>query len=180
MTISRVGLNYRVDAAHLAETQRLLRQRGELHQEGYVVWVGDYDGTKASVRGVWPVSAAGDGAHARVAFQDVLALSERVHERSWFILAQVHSHPHSAFHSAIDDQHPVSHQVGFISIVVPYFAARAPLESWSFNEHLGSGRWRMLDRTEAARRFASADREQEAWWKRLWHVITGQPFSSRH
>src|SRR5437867_94166 len=108
---------YELRAAHVLRTQELLRERGRSRCEGYVVWVGK-QGDPAVVREVWPVSARGGQAHAAVSFEDVLALGERVHKAGWFILAQVHSHPGGAFHSAIDDRHPVSHQVGFVSIVV--------------------------------------------------------------
>lgn len=177
MSGSRLGVVYELLPEHVALTQRLLRQCGEVGEEGYVVWVGEL-GPVAVVRGVWPVSAQGDAAHARVSFEDVLALGERVHARGWFILAQVHSHPFDAFHSSIDDRHPVSHQEGFISIVVPDFAAREPLEGWSFNEHLGSGRWRALDEKDIGRRLSVSVRRKEAWWKKLWDAITARPFSS--
>ena len=178
MTGSRLGLSYQVLPDQLALTIRLLRDRGELGEEGYVVWVGEMAPVPA-VREVWPVSADGDGAHAHVSFDDVLALAERVHARGWFILAQVHSHPFDAFHSIVDDRHPVSHQKGFISIVVPNFANGAALEGWSVNEHLGSGRWRVLERDEIVRRLVIGRPRKEVWWRKVWAVITAQRFSSR-
>jgi hypothetical protein len=158
---------------------RLLRERGERGAEGYVVWVGELD-TIGIVHEVWPVSAEANGAHASVSFDDVLALGERVHARGWYILSQIHSHPFGAFHSSIDDQHPVSHQIGFVSIVVPNFAADLPLQGWSVNEHIGSGRWRELDRDEVARRLAIHEPGEEIWWKRLWAGITARHSSSGH
>lgn len=37
--------------------------------------------------------------------------------------AQVHTHPGDAYHSATDDRWPIVSQAGFLSIVVPFFAA---------------------------------------------------------
>lgn len=179
MSRSRSGIRYEVSAVHLAATQQLLRQRGEQDAEGYCVWVGDLGEGIAIVRDVWPVSAAGDGAHARVAFEDVLALSDRVHDKSWSILAQVHSHPYAAFHSTIDDRNPISHQVGFLSIVVPNFAAGQPRDGWSLNEYLGAGRWRALRDDEIRRRLVIAGR-REGLWRRIRSVINARRFSSRH
>lgn len=38
------------------------------------------------------------------------------------IRAQVHTHPHDAGHSRIDDAFPVVHTIGFLSLVIPRFA----------------------------------------------------------
>ena len=42
------------------------------------------------------------------------------------IKAQVHTHPGEAFHSATDDRWPIVSQAGFLSIVLPDFAAGEP------------------------------------------------------
>lgn len=39
------------------------------------------------------------------------------------VKAQVHTHPGEAFHSATDDRWPIVSQAGFLSIVIPEFAA---------------------------------------------------------
>lgn len=157
----RLGLEYLVTEQQLRDTQRLLRERGDVGEEGFVVWVGEL-ASVGLVCDVWPVSAEGDGAHAFVSFDDVLALGERVHARGWFILAQIHSHPFRAFHSSIDDAHPVSHQEGFLSIVVPNFASGVPLKGWSVNEHTGSGRWRELKGEDLTRRLRIQKTERTA------------------
>jgi hypothetical protein len=174
--MNRADMLYEVSTHAFTRTQELLRERGVQRREGYVVWVGEMT-DRAVVRDVWPVSARGDAAHALVAFDDVVALAERVHSAGWAILAQVHSHPGVAFHSEIDDDHPVSHQLGFISIVVPDFAANSPRVGWAYYEHLGRGRWRELAGDELRRRFVVSE-EKEAWWKRLRSVIIGRLSSS--
>jgi hypothetical protein len=37
------------------------------------------------------------------------------------IRVQVHTHPHEAFHSTTDDDYPIIHSVGFLSLVIPNF-----------------------------------------------------------
>jgi len=170
------ALTYELRPAHVEQTQLLLRERGRVSREGYVVWVGERT-DHGIVRDVWRVAAEGDGAHAAVSFDDVLALGERVHRAGWRVLAQAHSHPGDAFHSSIDDRHPVSHQVGFISIVVPNFAFGVAGEGWAYHEHLGRGRWRRLTDEEVRKRFIVSG-GKEMWWKRLHSVITGRLFSS--
>lgn len=38
------------------------------------------------------------------------------------VRVQVHTHPGAAFHSATDDDFPVIHTLGFLSLVIPNFA----------------------------------------------------------
>jgi hypothetical protein len=38
------------------------------------------------------------------------------------IRVQVHTHPAAAFHSDLDDEYPIVHSPGFLSLVVPNFA----------------------------------------------------------
>jgi hypothetical protein len=42
------------------------------------------------------------------------------------VRVQVHTHPGSAFHSATDDAWPIVHTPGFLSLVIPNFAAGEP------------------------------------------------------
>ncbi len=58
------------------------------------------------------------------------------------IKAQVHTHPGRAFHSGTDDRWPIVSQPGFISIVVPNFAAKqSSLERAWIGRMLPDGRW---------------------------------------
>lgn len=38
------------------------------------------------------------------------------------IRVQIHTHPRQAFHSSIDDDYPIIHKPGFLSLVIPNFA----------------------------------------------------------
>jgi len=67
------------------------------------------------------------------------------------VRAQVHTHPGRAFHSATDDQWPIVSQAGFLSIVIPNFAAGNP----SLNEALigrlePHGEWQHVESTAEA------------------------------
>lgn len=75
-----------------------------------------------------------------------------------FVLCRVHSHPHEAYHSAVDDLNMLISHEGAISIVVPDFAA-APieLERCSVNELCHGRGWRELDVEEIRTRFTIAD-----------------------
>jgi len=61
------------------------------------------------------------------------------------VKVQVHTHPAAAFHSAIDDEWPIVSQVGFISVVVPHFAAGEPsLDNAWVGRLEADGKWQRL------------------------------------
>jgi hypothetical protein len=61
------------------------------------------------------------------------------------VKAQVHTHPGSPFHSATDDKWPIVSQAGFLSIVIPNFAAGEPSLDGAWIGRLETdGAWRRL------------------------------------
>lgn len=71
------------------------------------------------------------------------------------VKTQVHTHPGRAFHSATDDEWPIVSQPGFLSIVIPDFAAGAPSLEQAWIGQLGrDGKWREL--SSAAEAFVLA------------------------
>jgi hypothetical protein len=61
------------------------------------------------------------------------------------VKVQVHTHPGEAFHSATDDYWPIISQEGFLSIVIPDFAAGPPTLNRAWIGRLGAnGRWQEL------------------------------------
>src|SRR6266849_819430 len=61
------------------------------------------------------------------------------------IKAQVHTHPGRAFHSVTDDQWPIVSQAGFLSIVIPNFAAGEPTLNRAWVGRLQpTGSWQQL------------------------------------
>jgi proteasome lid subunit RPN8/RPN11 len=61
------------------------------------------------------------------------------------IKVQVHTHPGEAFHSATDDRWPIVSQPGFVSIVIPDFAAGDPSLDRAWVGRLqADGTWRRL------------------------------------
>ena len=59
------------------------------------------------------------------------------------VKAQVHTHPGRAFHSATDDEWPIVSQPGFLSLVIPRFAAGERSLEHAWIGQLGvDGEWR--------------------------------------
>lgn len=61
------------------------------------------------------------------------------------IKVQVHTHPGEAFHSFTDDRWPIVSQPGFLSVVIPDFAAGEPsLETAWIGQLRASGKWQEI------------------------------------
>lgn len=62
------------------------------------------------------------------------------------VRVQVHTHPVSAFHSGIDDDWPIVHTPGFLSLVIPRFAlGEVGFDSAFLAELDKDGKWRQVD-----------------------------------
>jgi len=62
------------------------------------------------------------------------------------VWAQVHTHPGQAFHSETDDNWPIVSQEGFLSIVIPHFAAGdMSFEKAWIGRLCGDGAWMRLE-----------------------------------
>jgi hypothetical protein len=124
-------------------TFRTLRECGRRESECAVFWTGP--STEDVIEGLeHPL-------HRRSAFGyevDDAWLTEfwkRLATSRRSVKAQIHTHAESAFHSATDNKWPIVSQVGFLSIVIPNFAAGEPsLDAAWIGRLQTDGTWRRL------------------------------------
>ncbi len=139
----------------LAEaTQRSLRAAGREGNEGLALWSGIQDGTSFAVRTLTtPEQRALRSAEGVCVVVDGNALHEvnvAVFKRGERLLAQVHSHPGRAYHSAMDDRYAVITSPGALSLVVPDFAVRPfDVGGCAIYRLTRSGTWIEVPRQEA-------------------------------
>jgi hypothetical protein len=134
----------RLAREHISRTFEILRGCGRRAVECVVYWTGPttddlIDGLEHPDHGSTSFGyEVGD--QWLTEFWKHLALSGRS------VRAQVHTHPGAAFHSATDDRWPIVAQPGFLSVVVPDFAAGRPSldDAWIGRLETG-GRWRRLE-----------------------------------
>lgn len=139
-------------SVHIASTLGHLREAGARHQECVVLWLG-----RPSTRGIEVASAyrpeqraAADMFH--IPPESMGALRALLRRDRVMVAAQVHSHPHEAFHSQADDRWAIVRHVGALSLVVPEFAAYTRVET--FLEHTkvfrfsSSAHWREVSAAE--------------------------------
>jgi hypothetical protein len=108
--------------------QRFLRQAGATGNEGMVLWVGKRDGSvftvsdlvvpqQRGIRTAGGVCVVIDGA-------ELQRLNLDLYKSGHQLIAQLHSHPTHAYHSAMDDEYAIARIVGSFSLVIPDFAVR--------------------------------------------------------
>lgn len=161
--------NYIIPQKVLGKTERFLRQLGLEEKEAIAYWIGGYIKSTAVVTNVvFPNDYASQGttslySYASVDLKTAFAVAEELHKRKELLLTQIHTHPFEAFHSSTDSNYPITHRIGFVSIVIPFFA-RLTLrrqETWAVFEYLGKGRWRTLEGAEIKERFVINGRAQK-------------------
>jgi hypothetical protein len=143
------GSPLRLASSLIAETFEALRACGRGKCECVVYWTGPagengIDGVDHPLHVRSPFGYEIDSDWL-TQFWKGLAASKRS------IKAQVHTHPGAAFHSDCDDRWPVVSQGGFLSIVIPKFAAGEPTLDGAWVGRLQSnGRWRQLASADEA------------------------------
>lgn len=89
-------------------------------------------------------------AFAALPLTSAFEIGREVHERGEILLAQIHTHRREAFHSAADDEHPISCRPGFLSVVVPRFGRGiSSVSECRVYEYAGAGVWNELGRRAA-------------------------------
>lgn len=131
-------------------TLKDFRKEGQSYKESIAYWTGNYNNTTANINNVIFASDFTEFDNeqycAKMPLSATLQIAEKIHDRKETLFAQVHSHPAEAFHSWVDNQHPISHRLGFFSIVVPYFGRYiSKLSQCKIYEYQGKSKWSEYD-----------------------------------
>ncbi|MEW6049404.1 MAG: hypothetical protein AB1609_23520, partial [Bacillota bacterium] len=125
--------------------------------EGVCYWVALFeDGAWDVIQVIKPDARASSG-RVDIPTEENRRITESLPQGA-AVIAQVHSHLGSAFHSDRDDRNPYSFEPGFLSIVVPWGAnesVRWPLDVKVY-ELVSYPRWRPLSPREVARRVVTS------------------------
>jgi hypothetical protein len=109
----------------LAETFDQLRVCGDGRRECVVYWTSATEEPNRVTEVVHPQhTASALGYEVDSAWVNALFLDLRRRRRT--VRVQVHTHPGRASHSEVDDEFALAPATGFISLVLPDFAAGAP------------------------------------------------------
>lgn len=140
-------------------TRHHLLRHGAEHEEAAVCWAGTMAGEVALVTTVLRFVTASSHGAVHVTPESSGLLYAHLHARGLTLLAQVHSHPASAFHSLVDERSPHSPERGFLSAVVPYFGDCAfdDFSAWAVFQQVRYEKWRELSREEKRARLHILD-----------------------
>lgn len=146
----------RVPRAAVTETHRHLQWVGRDGAEGLVLWAGTLasDGDTFVVReAIIPaqrVIRTAQGIGVVVDGVELHRLNRWLYDQRMTLVAQIHSHPGSAYHSKTDDAYAVATTAGSLSIVVPDFAfGLFDLGRCAVFRLAADGRWTMVNSDDA-------------------------------
>lgn len=113
-------------ASVVRETHAHLRAVGRRGLEGVALWAGVQEGATFGVSEAIVPRQDGvrteHGLMVSVDGPELQRINLHLYRAGLRLLAQVHSHPTHAYHSAMDDEYAIATALGSFSIVVPDFA----------------------------------------------------------
>jgi len=140
------------------ETIYGLRVRGEEKNESACIWAGQRSPVQNEVQEVIFLDdiagVMGRELFHRVPTFAIDKLFSTLREKGLSIIADIHTHPENWVGlSWIDMEHPLEYRVGFLMIVLPYYAStEIQLKDIGVHEYQGNGKWRELHVAEIRRR----------------------------
>lgn len=136
----------------IEQTISRIRQRGERDAEGVMLWLGRRSAEGSAVYEAYEPFYQSKADQFIVPPQGMSALMDRICATGYAVVAQVHSHPEHAFHSAADEKWALVKHVGAYSIVLPWFCARTTAENFWHEAAVfvmqPDGRWLQLSARE--------------------------------
>lgn len=150
-----------INRATVEGTLRTMQEFGSHGWEVLILWLGEIAPGEAKViRAFTPKQKAissEDGVGYFVGGDTLFQLNKDLSESGLRLIAQVHSHPQEAYHSAADDRYAIVTAEGGFSLVVPNFG-RAPADPASWAVYRLHGRdWLELNEKEAKSLFEVSD-----------------------
>jgi hypothetical protein len=135
---------YRLPRRMIDETFATFRSCGAGKRECQLYWASSWDDPFTLTDVVHPAHASSFGG----VLLDGAWISKfwlQLADRGLGVRVQVHTHPGEAFHSKTDDDFPLIHEAGFLSLVIPDFAL-GPIgfDRAYLTEIQPDGRWRQL------------------------------------
>lgn len=123
----------------LNSTFEFLRKYGKYSLESHALWVGNDESNIFCVSDVWFPKQYNSSISYEVPEKEVHRINVELNELDLTAIAQVHTHPSSAFHSCTDDHWSMLVLPGSFSIVIPNygFIKEDNLNEWSIYRYNG-------------------------------------------
>lgn len=135
-------MRYRIPAALFEKTFEHFRQCGRGRRECQVLWTSSWDDPENISDVVHPRHLAHSGGF-QLASDWINQFWLELARANRGIRVQIHTHPREAFHSCIDDEFPIIHTAGFLSLVIPNFGLGPVGLDHAYLAEIGErGKWR--------------------------------------
>ena len=130
-------------------TEQAFRSCGEFRRECVVAWIAKLSAPLEVTR-VKHLPHASSAVMTEIDPAALYTFNLELMSQEECVVAQLHTHPGAAFHSARDDAFPITHSAGLISLVIPRFGqdGLAGMRGCFAAEYLGAGLWRTLPEQE--------------------------------
>jgi hypothetical protein len=135
---------YRIGRGLLEDTFRHFRECGRGKEECQALWLSSWSQPDLISLVVHPKHAAHFGGFV---LHDAWlnAFWCELGDTNMGVRFQLHTHPHRAFHSRTDNEFPIIHTPGFLSLVIPNFAlGPVGFEDAYLTEIQPDGRWKQV------------------------------------
>lgn len=119
-----------ISPAIIADTLTQLALHGKGCKEIVVLWLAQKVAGQAIVQRVYVPLQESGRAFFHIPPRGMQRLFAELRPSRLMVAAQVHTHPHEAFHSAADDHWAVLRHVGALSLVLPYFARQTTADKF--------------------------------------------------
>jgi hypothetical protein len=134
-----------------------MRLFGIQRRECYAWWGGSFlDGGNAQVGTAYCPDVQTDYGRIELGVREFQALHRELRTRDQVLIAELHTHPPGAGgQNDVDAAHPAAPYLGFLTIVVPDFAAPFlhDLRDTYVYEYMGNLIWKQLNRNQIAEKF---------------------------
>ncbi len=137
-------MNYLVPQRIVDQTFDFFRRCGGGRHECQVLWTSSWNSPESIVEAVHPAHRAHVGGFV-VEDSWITSFWLKLAAAGTGIRVQVHTHPGAAFHSPTDDEYPIIHTPGFLSLVIPRFGLGPVGFAGAFLTEIGTdGQWHEL------------------------------------
>ena len=136
----------------LDSTFDFLQEYGRKQLESHVIWVGKKTDTMFDVLNAWFPVQINSAVSYEVSEEEEFRINVKLNKQKLIAIAQIHTHPCSAFHSSVDDEGSELVLLDSLSIVIPNFGfiKKDDLLQWKVYRYTGKS-WEYLHDQEVSK-----------------------------
>lgn len=138
----------------LEDTLAFMQKHGNHCNEAFALWVGEHSSSTFEISNGWFPKQSNEEICYFVDGNELFHINMKMNELKQTAIAQIHTHPKTAFHSSIDNEFAILSLIGSFSIVLPDYGFIEPgeLRRWAVYRWNGMY-WDYVSETEVMRTF---------------------------